>query len=120
MDKESKAKTAFSTHRVLFEFNVLPFGLSNAPATFERLMDLTMHGLQWEYCLIYLEDIIIFGPEPLVCLEGLVRVLERLREACLKLKPKKCEIFRTEVPFLGHLVTPERLEVVTGVCLLLS
>ena len=54
-------KTAFVTKKGLYEFKVMPFGLSNAPATFQRLMDLTLAGLQWSHCLVYLDDIIVMG-----------------------------------------------------------
>ena len=59
--EEDQHKTAFVTHKGLFHFKVLPFGLTNAPATFERLMERVLHGLQWERCLVYLDDIITFG-----------------------------------------------------------
>ena len=61
MDEEDKPKTAFVTHKGLFQFKVLPFGLTNAPATIERLMELVMRGLQWERCLVYLDDINFWG-----------------------------------------------------------
>ena len=61
MDENDKPKTAFITRKGLFQFRVLPFGLCNAPATFERLMETVLAGLQWDICLIYLDDIITFG-----------------------------------------------------------
>lgn len=61
MDEADKQMTAFATHKGLFQFKVLPFGLSNSPATFERLMEAILSGLQWERCLVYLDDIITFG-----------------------------------------------------------
>lgn len=60
MDEADKQKTAFATHKGLFQFKVLPFGLSNSPAKFERLMEAILSGLQWERCLVYLDDIITF------------------------------------------------------------
>lgn len=60
MDEADKQKTAFATHKGLFQFKVLPFGLSNSPATFERLMEAILSGLQWERCLVYLDDITTF------------------------------------------------------------
>ena len=60
--KESdKSKTAFTTHQGLYHFNVMPFGLCNAPATFSRLMNLVLGGLNWTKCLCYLDDVIVFG-----------------------------------------------------------
>ena len=61
MDENDKPKTAFITRKGLFQFRVLPFGLCNAPATFERLMETILAGLQWDICLLYLDDIITFG-----------------------------------------------------------
>lgn len=61
MDEKDKEKTAFITRGGLFEFEVLPFGLCNAPSTFERLMEKVLSGLQWNTCLVYLDDVIIFG-----------------------------------------------------------
>ena len=60
MDPNDKKKTAFTTRRGLYEFSVMPFGLCNAPATFERLMETVLRGLQFETCLIYLDDVIVF------------------------------------------------------------
>ena len=60
MDDNYKEKTAFATHEELFEFTVMPFGLCNAPATFERLMDKVLGGLLWDRCMCYLDDIIVF------------------------------------------------------------
>ena len=60
-EPEDRPKTAFIARLRLFEFNVMPFGLCNAPARFERLMELVLSGLHWQICLIYLDDIIIFG-----------------------------------------------------------
>ena len=61
LEEKDKEKTAFSTPDGLFEFNVMPFGLCNAPATFQRLMDMVLAGLQWTDCLVYIDDIIVVG-----------------------------------------------------------
>ena len=75
VEPEDRQKTAFTTRRGLFEFNVMPFGLCIAPATFERLMELVLSGL----CLIYLDDIIIFGKTFAEMIKNLDLVLERLK-----------------------------------------
>ena len=83
----------------------MPFGLSNAPACFERLMELVLRGLLWEKCLCYLDDVIVMGKTFEDGLANLELVFERFRAANLKLKPKKCVLFQSEVLFLGHRVT---------------
>ena len=100
-----KEKTTVCTPEGLFEFNVMPFGLCNAPATFQRLMDCVLAGLHWETCLVYLDDVIILGKtfdEHLVNLHG---VFQRLHDAGLKLKPSKCNLCQNQVKFLGHVVS---------------
>ncbi|KAI5753631.1 hypothetical protein M8J77_001985 [Diaphorina citri] len=104
---EDKEKTAFSVGSGLWHFNVLPFGLCNAPATFERLMDCILRGLTWKTCLVYLDDIIVIGKTFQEQLDNLRAVFIRLRNAHLKLSPKKCNLFRTEVQYLGHVVSTE-------------
>ena len=119
MSPEAKRKAAFVTNEGLFQFRVMPFGLCNAPATFERLMDRVLCGMRWSHCLVYLDDVISFGrtvPEALLRLE---EVLARLSEFGLQLKAKKCTFMQTEVAFLGHIVgrtglacDPEKLSAV--------
>ena len=98
-------KTAFVTKEGLYEFKVMPFGLSNAPATFQRLMDLTLAGLQWSHCLVYLDDIIVMGRSFEEHLGNLNLVLEWLRDANLKVKPVKCALFQEQVCYLGHIIS---------------
>ena len=86
MSEEDKPKTAFMTRKGLFQSSVMPFGLTNAPATFQRLMDTVLRGLQWEKCLVYLDDIILFGPTFDETLENLRCVVQRLKAAGLKSK----------------------------------
>ena len=108
--EQDKAKTAFRTSSgQLFEFNQVPFGLCNAPATFSRLMDLVLAGLHWETCLFYLDDIIVFSSTWEEHLARLRQIFERLRHANLKLGADKCTITAKEVNYLGHRVTEEGL-----------
>ena len=104
MDEESKEKTAFSTGRGLCQFRVMPFGLCNAPATFERLMEQVLAGLPLSTCLVYLDDILVPGCTFEEQIHNLQQVFERLQSAGLKLSPKKCSLFRREVKYLGHVV----------------
>ena len=108
--EQDKATTAFRTSSgQLFEFNQVPFGLCNAPATFSRLMDRVLAGLHWETCLFYLDDIIVFSSTWEEHLARLREVFERLRHAKLKLGAAKCTFAAKEVSYLGHRVTEERL-----------
>ena len=107
MHPEDREKTAFTTHRGLFEFNVMPFGLCNAPATFECMMEAMLSGLLGKSCLVYLDDVVVFGKSAQECLRNLVEVFGRLREYNLKLKPKKCKLFRQTVEYLGRIISPE-------------
>ena len=102
---EDRPKTAFITRQGLFQFKVMSFGLCNATATIERLMEVVFRGLQWKICLIYMDDVIIFGRNFEDEITRLRAVFEKLRNANLKLKPKKCRFFRKSVPFLGHIVS---------------
>lgn len=105
--EHDKHKTAFSTPMGLFEANRMPFGLQNAPSTFQRLMTCCFGDLNFTHLLIYLDDIIIFSASFDEHLERLQRVFDRLREHGLKLKPSKCQFVRKEVNYLGHLVSAD-------------
>ena len=100
--EEDIPKTAFVTRNGLYEFTTMPFGLTGASATFQRLMEIALSGLQWSACLIYLDDVIIFSQTFDKHLERIRLVLDRIAEAGLKLKPRKCHLFAKEVTFLGH------------------
>ncbi|GBL77859.1 Retrovirus-related Pol polyprotein from transposon 297, partial [Araneus ventricosus] len=104
---EDKEKTAFTTGQGLWQFKVMPFGLCNAPATFERLMETVLRGLTSEACLVYLDDIIIVGRTFQEHLNNIRKVFQRLQKANLKLSPKKCRFFRKEVSYLGHIISAD-------------
>ncbi|MDD9818054.1 MAG: RNase H-like domain-containing protein, partial [Gammaproteobacteria bacterium] len=107
MDEDDRAKTAFTTHHGLYEFNRMPFGLKGAPQTFQRLMAAILGSHQWETCLLYLDDIIIFSQTFEQHLHRLESILIKLKEAGLKLKPVKCSFLQTQVKFLGHVVSAD-------------
>ena len=107
MDPNDADKTAFVTRRGMFRFRTMPFGLCNAVATFQRLMDLVLAGLNLDIRLVYFDDIIVFSATPEQHLERLKCVFRRLQEANLKLKPSKCCLMQTEVSFLGHIISGE-------------
>ncbi|KFD59900.1 hypothetical protein M514_27917 [Trichuris suis] len=100
----AKETTAFITHDGLFHFNSMPFGLTGALASFQRLMERVLAGLKWNTCLVYLDDIIVFSRSADGHIERLARVFQRLRTAGLKVNASKCRLFRKEVQFLGHVV----------------
>ena len=102
---EDKLKTAFATREGLYELNVMPFGLCNTPATFQRLMDFVLAGVQWMQRLVHLDDVIIIGRDFEEHLYNLSTVLQKLREAGLRLKPSKCSFCRASVSYLGHVVS---------------
>ena len=89
----------------LYECESMPFGLCNAPPTFQRLMLNCLGELSLTYCLIYLDDVIIFSQTEEEHLEQMRVVFDRFREHGLKLKPSKCEVFKTEINYLAHYVS---------------
>ena len=97
VDPKDQEKTAFVTPFGLYQFRVMPFGLSNAPATFQRLLEHVLSGLHWSICLVYLDDIIVFGKSVEEHLDQLREVLTRLQNAGLKIKPSKCHLMQTRV-----------------------
>ena len=105
VEEKDRPETAFITKRGLYQFKVMPFGLCNAPATFDRLMEMVLHGLQWNICLVYLDDIIVLGRSFDDMMANLKSVFKRLSTAGLKLKAKKCSLFAKEVEYLGHIIS---------------
>jgi hypothetical protein len=103
--KRDRKKTAFATPWGLFQYKKMPFGLCNGPATYSRLVQLMLHGIPPSIAMPYLDDIIVHSVTPEEHLEYLEIVLEAHRHGGLKLQPSKCEIFRHEVNYLGHLVS---------------
>ena len=105
--KGAREKAAFATRSGLWEWQVLPFGLTSAPSTFERLMERVLRGLHWRTLLIYLDDIIVFSKDLDSHLSRLEEVFTRLKAAGLKLKPSKCTLFAKQVNYLGHVVSAD-------------
>ena len=85
----------------------MPFGLCNAPATVQRLMNLVLAGIQWKNCLVYRDDLLIIGKSFEEHLQNLQLVFDRLRRAGLKLKPFKCTVCQKEVTYLGHVLSSD-------------
>ena len=104
-DRQKKNKT-FSSRCVLFEFKVMPFGLCNAPATFERLMETVLAGLNWKICLIYLDDKIVLGKTFEDMINNLDKGLEKLHDAGLKLS----QVNLNRKNFVGHIISCEEVK----------
>ncbi|CDH56333.1 retrotransposon ty3-gypsy subclass [Lichtheimia corymbifera JMRC:FSU:9682] len=102
---EDIPKTAFNTRYGSYEFLVLPFGLTNAPPTFQRLMNSVLGDCLDQFALVYLDDILIFSKTKEDHVKHVRHVLDRLRDAKLVANRKKCEFFKTELEFVGYLVS---------------
>lgn len=100
-------KTAFSVDYGHFEYVRMPFGLKNAPSTFQRVMDNVLRELQGTICLVYMDDIIIYSTSLNEHISNLRKVFSRLRTANLKVQLDKSEFLHKEIAFLGHLITTE-------------
>ena len=111
LSNDAKPKTAFvpgGPHGAKYEFNRCPFGLSQAPAYFQRLIHEVLKGITFAFG--YLDDILIFSPDNKTHLKHLEIVFQRLKEADLKLKASKCNFFKKHIQYLGHLVSGEGIE----------
>ena len=112
LDDDSIPLTAFTVGPLgFYECVRMPFGLTNAPATFQRLMESCLGELHLNWCIIYLDDIIIHSRTPEEHITRLRGVFERLRAAGLKLKPSKCTFFKDKIAYLGHIVSKQGIEV---------
>ena len=103
-------KTAFSTDSGHYEYLRMPFGLNNAPATFQRLMNSVLHGLIGKTCLVYMDDVVVFSTSLQEHIEKLKQVFERFRACQLKIQLDKSEFLKKEAEFLGHIITPEGIK----------
>ena len=101
VNEEDKPKTAFPIDHELYEFNVMPFGSMNAPATFQRLMDRVLAGLTWRQCLVYIDDILVFSKTFEEHLKNLDEIFQRLEKANIKLKAEKCRFGFFNANYLG-------------------
>ena len=104
-------KTAFRTRYGHFEFLVMPFGLTNAPATFQALMQQILQPFVDKFALVYIDDILIYSKSKAEHLQHIHQVLEKLREHKLFAKLSKCDFLTKRVEYLGHIVTPDGIQV---------
>lgn len=105
LKKEDKPKSSFVCKYGQFQMKRMPFGLNGSASTFQRCMEIALKGLNWVTCLIYIDDIIVYGATFEEHISRVDEVLDRVERAGLKLKPKKCILLQKEVIFLGHVVS---------------
>ena len=107
VSKEDQEKTAFITDQGHYQWKRMPFGLTNAPATFQRMMQCVLSGLTNDCCLCFIDDIIVYSRNFWQHMYDLTCVWNRVREAGLQLKGKKCMFLREELAFLGHVISKD-------------
>lgn len=103
--EEDREKTAFRTHRGLFQFKRMPFGLTNGPSIFQRTMQAILAPYLWLFTLVYIDDIVVYSKSYEEHLEHLDKVLEAIERSGLTLSPKKCHLFYRSILLLGHKVS---------------
>lgn len=111
MDPTSRHKAAFITHNGVYEWTRMPFGLKNAPMTFQMVMSQVLRELNWKHVLCYIDDILVFSSNFREHLNHLSLVFDKLREAGLTLKSDKCHFAVEKVLYLGHVITKHGIEV---------
>ena len=118
MSESSKAKTAFFTPFGRYQFEAVPFGLAQAPAYFQQLISMVLQGCS-DFTMAYLDDIIIFSKNEEEHLKHIEIIFQKLKEAGLKLKESKCDFYKKEIHYLGHLISdkgiyppPEKLDTI--------
>ena len=109
--EEDRDKTTFASHSGLYRFLRMPFGIKNAPATFQRAIDIILSCVKWETALVYLDDVIVYSRTVTEHMAHVHEVLRLLYTAGVSLKLAKCAFFDTSVTNLGHVIHPGRLEV---------
>ena len=113
VEEQDRDKTAFVTKYGLFSFKRMLFGLCNAPATFSRAISLVLKGLAWTSVIAFLDDIVVLGKDFDSHITNLTSVMDRLEQYGMKLKPKKCQLLKSSVIFLGKCVSSEGVQVPT-------
>lgn len=97
-------KTAIRTPLGSYEYVVMPMGLTNAPATFQRMMESVLRPFLTDFCMVYLDDIIVYSRTEEEHVNHIIMILQALHEHGLKIKPKKCDFFKVKIKFLGHII----------------
>ena len=111
LTEASRPLTAFTEGPLgFYECVQMSFGLTNAPATFQHLMESCLGKMHLKWCIIYLDDIIVFSKTPEEHIQRLTGVFKKLSAAGLQLKPSKCEFFKSQIAYLGHIVSKDEIE----------
>lgn len=110
VDEKDRTKTAFSTPQGHFEFKRMPFGLKNAPATFQRMINFVLQKYINKTCVVYLDDILIFSTSLQEHIEAINNIFKELRKYNLKIQIDKCNFFSRSTEYLGHILTPEGIK----------
>ena len=109
--KRDRDKTTFISHMGTFRYKRMPFGIRNAPATFQRVLDIILSGVRWKTWLVYMDDVVVFSKTKGEHFAQVSDVLTLLEEAGVKLKLNKCFFFHQRVENLGDVITPGRMSV---------
>ena len=107
IEESSRQYTVFTCKNGLFQFKRMPFGLSNNPSTFSRIMQYVLQDLNWRICVNYIDDIIVYSKTLEDHLMHLKIIFDRLNQHNLKLNPKKCNFAKTKIDFLGHTISAD-------------
>ena len=108
MHPDSIEKTAFTVNNGHYEYLRMPFGLKNAPATFQRMMDEVLRDFLYKFCFVYMDDVVIFSKSLSEHIDHIRKIFKRFREVNLKIQPDKSEFLSKEVAFLGQIITPRK------------
>ncbi|KAL7297542.1 hypothetical protein TKK_0009902 [Trichogramma kaykai] len=110
LHSNSIEKTAFTVENGHYEYIRMPFGLKNAPASFQRMMDKILMKYLYKFCFVYMDDIVIFSKSLQEHLQHIKLIFEELKQFNLKMQLDKSEFLRKEVPFLGHIITSDGIK----------
>lgn len=108
---EDVKKTAFRTQLGSYEWLVMPFGLCNAPATFQRFVQNMLHDFLGHFAVVYIDDVLVYSKTADEHVRHVQQVLDKLKENKLLAKPSKCDFFTQKVEYLGHIITPDGIQV---------
>ena len=111
LDEASKPKTAFVTHRGNYQFKRMPFGICNAPASYQALMAKVLQNILFSYALAYVDDILCMSDSPERHCEHLLEIFDRFRQAKLRLNPSKCKFALPKILYLGHILSKDGISV---------